>query len=312
MFGFTEKQTILVTGMPRSGTTVIGQRLTGPHVGELYEPLSVSVGDLSVRRQFELIGPAGMPPDAALKFIARLRRGLLFGKWPSPNVPRNPLFNRTRRTMTATLLNPGLRTIVWKDPFAIFWARFIAERGLMPVVITVRDPLAIVASFARMDWRVDIADLRHRLVRNGTTLVDLPASPLEVRPVCHDAVHLWRIVHEEVSAILAMDLPVSVIEIEQNLANPGAVGRQLEKATGLSVVSSAAPTQERVGPGRTANGDEMLPKKAHLSDRSTASITDYWRKILTPAEVEYCQNLNAELYARLKKQIAIARPSSDA
>jgi hypothetical protein len=278
--------------MPRSGTTVIGEMLTFESgTAELYEPMSNQVGDFRIRNQFELIGPAGFSRAQAQTFVTAVRRGHLWGKWPSAESKRNPLFNRTRRTMLRLALDPRVHTVVWKDPFAVFWADWLARQGEVSVVFTLREPLASAASFVRMGWSFDCEALVQRLRANGDLVEPAPGRPADVSVACHSAAVLWRLIHLKLRDWLVAQSSICVIEIEDNLTKPDAVAAALTAATGLHVAPppalAAAPTGE-------------LPRKAHLRGRSSDSITNYWQSVLSASEVAFCTEQTAALYAEVR------------
>jgi hypothetical protein len=287
-----ERRVVLVTGMPRSGTTAIGKRLTfEPGTAELYEPMNRQVGDIRIRHQFELIGPTGFSEVQARAFVGAVRRGLLWGRWPGAETGRNPLFNRTRRTMAKVALNPRVRTVVWKDPFAVFWADWLARQGDVPVVFTLRAPLATAASFVRMGWSFDCAALVERLRANGDAAEPVPPRPADVSVSCHSAAVLWRIIHLRLRDWLAANSPICVIEIEDNLTRPDAVAVALAAATGLRI-APPAPLAE--------TSEARLPNRAHPGKRSSESITSYWRSVLTPGEIAFCNAETAALHAEIR------------
>ncbi|QIK42332.1 hypothetical protein [Pontivivens nitratireducens] len=297
---FSPRQLVLVTGMPRSGTTVIGERLSqGPTVAELYEPMSRKVGDIGIHNQFETVGAGGMSPEQAQAFVARLRRGQLWGRWPGLRSGRNPLLNRTRRTMLAAAFKPGLTHLIWKDPFAVLWADWLTRNTDISVIFTLRAPLSVVASFSRMGWHFDPADLARRMAQSGLLTADLPQRGEGISPNAHDAMLIWYLVHLNLRAWMDADSPITVVDIEDNLEHGVAVGERLQAATGLPVAAAAALST-------APTSGEALPQKAHVKERSAQSITTYWKQTLSPQEIEACEALNGALFEELRARVSLA------
>ncbi|WP_417268638.1 hypothetical protein [Celeribacter baekdonensis] len=288
---------ILVTGMPRSGTTVIGERLLGARSIELYEPMNLQVGDLSIKHQFTLPGEDGLDDAGLDRFVKRLRNGVLFGKYPPKHSPRHPLFNRTRRTMLRTLLDRRAETVIWKDPFAVFIAPRLPERGV-PVVVTVRDPLASAASFQRMNWSFDTGAFQKRLRQIGFETEPFPSPKGNVREESASAARLWALTHRYLLDQIDRQIPLALIGIEGNLSAPEKVAQRLKEATGITPQLAEAATQ-------STDTSEPLPEQAHIKNRSAESVTKYWKKILTEDEASYVRELTDDLYARIQPRLAL-------
>jgi hypothetical protein len=166
---------LVVTGSPRSGTTAVGDTLAmAPGVMSLYEPLNATVGDRRVSQYFEVPGSPSFPAEDARRFAddlmhlrLRLRPGIF---------KRDPAWRKVVKVFTGSRALASYRrarlqpesTLIWKDPFAIFWLKQLSED--LPgfaAVVTHRPPLAVAASFARLTWRFDVASLLTRLAAAG-------------------------------------------------------------------------------------------------------------------------------------------------
>lgn len=147
---------ILVTGIPRSGTTWVGRMLAlSPEVGYVHEPFNPDVNAglrcprLEARFQYvcaENAGdfhasaarPIGFGADliAGLRDAAGLRGRLAFlGDW-----------------MDRRLYRWARRRPLVKDPLALHAAPWLAETFGMQVVVVVRHPAALLASVQALGW----------------------------------------------------------------------------------------------------------------------------------------------------------------
>jgi hypothetical protein len=161
---------IVVTGMARSGTSWVGKLLEAS--GELTyinEPLnpdhppgrSPGVLDASVERHYQYIAEhnedgwlAAFDETLHLRYHvgAELRRN------------RSP-YDLARMVKYATSFRAGRllgRRPLLDDPYALLASEWLAERLGCRVVVVVRDPAAMVASWKKLGWTTDLGELLHQ------------------------------------------------------------------------------------------------------------------------------------------------------
>ncbi len=300
-----EPRLILVTGAPRSGTTVVGELLTAAsHTGELYEPMNASVGDPAIRNPFEVPGSADFSHEAGEAFIDRVAARRLRPRKAS-GTKRHPYFNRTNRTIVLDRLSPTRRRTVWKDPFAFFLTPQVVARGDIPVVVTLRDPLSLAGSFKRMDWAADVGGLARRMREAGLRVDETPETiaMTQADPVRTAAV-LWNLCHRTLIGWLDQGLDVLPVTVSDLIERPAETSARLAAHTSLRVRPPAAPESQ----GAQAGANAALPGKAHVKNRSATSITEYWKRVLDEDEAAFCRELCGslweELEARLRRQSA--------
>jgi hypothetical protein len=144
-----------------------------------------------------------------------------------------------------------------------------------------------------MGWSFDIKEFQSRLQSNKIVRTSLPNPVGRVRPECMSAACLWHLTHLFLINQLEQGSAMTVIGIEDNLTSPEKVAMRLHKATGI------LPTPLDVAQSDDGNVSK-LPNKAHIKNRSTESVTQYWQKILTHDEVAYVRGLNDDLYKRMQ------------
>jgi hypothetical protein len=304
---------VLVTGTPRSGTTPVGDALAAaPGARTLYEPLNFHVGDRRISRYFEVPGAAGFSDataDALVHDIRALRLRLRPGLFPEDQglrrLVKHVTGSRTLATYRQCRLDPALRTIVWKDPFATFLAPRVARDHGIPVVITVRPPAAVAASFKRLSWGFDTADLVARLGPQGEPYRDLVARVTADRPA-HNGAVLWHVVNDWLLRSCA-DIPnMHVVDLEQLVQHRTATLRWLYAELGLTW----GPAIER-HLRRTAGGDGPATPtsgRAHDAKRDPAAVNTYWADVLDPHEVAFVEEINAELWERVQATAVTTSP----
>ncbi|MEV6982805.1 sulfotransferase [Sphaerisporangium sp. NPDC051017] len=267
---------ILVTGLPRSGTSWAGKMLAaGGEAVYVNEPLnpqrppgrSPGVLNADVRHRFQYICPDDEHPwlgaftdTVALRYryAAELRRN---------HRPRD--LARLAKNASAFALGRirGRRALL-DDPFALFSAGWFAERLGCRVVLMVRDPVSLVASWQRLGWRVDLGELLRQplLVRDHPdvrALRSLAGSDDTLATTCA----LWSVARATAETLAERHPGVRLVSYEDLVTDPVARYRDLYAWCGLTWSSraertigrSSAPTARRTPRGVPAPAS-AIPK----------------------------------------------------
>jgi len=252
---------VLVTGLPRTGTSWTGRMLTAS--GELVyvnEPLnpehppghSPGVLDAVVGHRFQYICPdnerAWLPAftrTVALRygFLAELRRN------------RSPydLARMIRHGTAFTLGRLGGRRALLDDPFALFSAGWFADRLDCRVIILLRDPVAFVGSWQRLGWTVYF----HELLEQPLLMRDHPHLEM-LRPLVGSqdrvakAVALWRAAGTTAADLAERHPGIMLARYEDLAREPLAGFRRLYEWAGLTWT---ARVEERVRRACTGASD---------------------------------------------------------
>lgn len=308
---------VLVTGMPRSGTTGVGSVLaSAPRAAYFYEPLNPLSGLHSVDDYFLFAGPSG--PDATLTrqlnqvfgLDLRLRSGI----WRS-----DPAWRRAVKTVTGSRsrvsgvrcrLDPTLRTVVWKDPFASFLVPLLRERLALPAVITVRSPEAAAASFKRLGWGFDLDRVRRHLdeLTPGAAYLD-PSLPWErsTEGSAMNGALLWRLVYGYLDATLP-DVgthdgggPVFWANSRALIASPRETYAQMFETVGLPFTE---PTLREIdGLYADTGTSEPSATRAHDSKRNVNEANSYWSRTLSEDEKTDVAAVTSDVRARVESRI---------
>lgn len=279
---------ILVTGMPRSGTTPVGEMLTkSSHWPELYEPLSNAVGDRRVQNWFiftnELMQSEHLLEDIIAGRIQPSRR--------KETRKKRGVLNRTSFSCLRRRYLPSFAEgIVWKDPFAFFLLPELTVEPQVSSLVTVRAPIEACGSFSRMNWALDINDLRRRAVEAG---IDLPNTHYSSAPVspATSAAELWHLMHTVLLSWLRENMRVTVIDTGENLRAPYQFAEKLSHFSGLDITAQKLTDSPN---------SKKLPDKAHIRKRSKDSISNLWKNQLSKVEIDYCHALNNDLWMELQ------------
>jgi hypothetical protein len=271
---------LLVTGVPRSGTTWLARQLaTDPHTclpGR--EPMNprgrqFALGgqlDSWVRRQ------AFSPAEAAV--LRRCYQG---------REPR--AMSRYGKRQWAALL-PRTRIVV-KDPFALLSVGAVHRlTGAVPVVVY-RNAAAVLASYRRMHWSPDTRELVALGAPEPVDDSDLAAMAA-----------MWSWCHETVLSDLR-DIPAAVVVSHQELTVGGATAWQaLGRHLGLDLrLTSADGTQlPSTAPSAPATGSDHPDDGLHNFDRSSSDVESGWRRRLDPAEISRMEDMVSGAWRRLE------------
>lgn len=268
---------IVVTGVPRSGTTWLARLLaSSPGTGLAgREPMNPR------GRQYALAGTlSGWAEltDLSARQAVALRaayRGV------------NPMVvSRYGRRQWAAPW-PWTRVVI-KDPFALLsLPAVVAATGATPVLVW-RHPAAVLASYRRMGWRADLAEVRPILTAHRTSHTDggLPVPTSAPRDDVEAMAEFWAALHE-----IALDhLPASAVVVShEDLAAGGEdAARRLLERLGLD------------WPGVTVSaGSGDAGTGLHRLDRDPATVAHGWRAHVDADEVDRIEALAGGILERL-------------
>jgi len=147
-------KSILVTGIPRSGTSWVGRMISqAPYVRYVHEPFNIS-GNLcscgvNFNYWFQYINS-----ENCHKYSEHLKHTIY------PAYSRIGLFNTFREVIKTKRIRSfsnyfqaySSRRVIVKDPLAVFSAVTLANMFDMNIVVLIRHPAAIVSSYKALNW----------------------------------------------------------------------------------------------------------------------------------------------------------------
>lgn len=311
---------LLVTGLPRSGTSWVGKMLEGSgqlvYVNEPMNPShppgrSPGVLDASVEHYFHYICEENADPwrhafADTLRLRYRLGRELATNHRP---------YDLARAARYASLFAMGRlrgRGALLDDPYALFSAGWLARTYDIHVVVLVRDPVSFVGAWRTHRWTVDSRELLAQplLMRDHLepSRADLMAVAGSSDWLASTAA-LWRAAYRAADRFVHTDDRLHLVRYEDLVADPVAAFRDLYARVGLSW---AAAAQQRVV-AATTTPDQAPTKRFRWSVRNGLSKTAYrpmtsagaldsYRQRLTPEEIRRARDLTADvresIYAR--------------
>jgi hypothetical protein len=260
---------VLVTGVPRSGTTWLARELAG-------SPGTSLTGREPMNPRGHQYGLGGsLHGWSRLTVLTRRQRLVLLSAYRG----LNPfVYSRYGHRQWAAPW-PGTRVVV-KDPFALLSIPAVrSATGAVPVLIY-RHPAAVLASYRRMGWTADLDEVAAAL---GQTPTPCPEQFQETSGA-DDAwamAQFWSLLHAQALEDLAA-LDVGVIVSHEAVATGGAAAmRTLFERLGLAWDPSAASARPADGERRAAD-----PQALHNLDRAPETVASSWRSRVSPEELE--------------------------
>jgi Sulfotransferase domain len=292
---------IVVTGMARCGTSWVGKLLqAGGGLTYINEPLnpdhppgrSPGVLNASVERHYQYIGEhnedgwlAAFDDTLRLRYhvVAELRRN-------------RSTYDLARMAKYATGFLAGRllgRRALLDDPYALLASEWLANRLGCRVVVVVRDPVAMVASWKRLGWTTDLGELLHQpaLMRDW---LEPFRRELETVSASGDVVDrvalLWRLLYLVAAEYERRCPAIQVVRYEDLATEPVACFADLYATLGLDFDERAEAEVVRSTTGsvrRTAHRWSLsrsgLSKTGFRPMDSRANL-DAWKRHLDAGE----------------------------
>ena len=294
-----DSRPILVTGAPRSGTTWVGKMLAlAPGIGYIHEPFNPvtpkGVSAAPVQRVFEYVSP-----DREADFARPLDRALGFryavgAELPRLRSPRDA--GRAGRDLARTTRwRLERRRALVEDPIALFSAEWLAARFDMDVVVTIRHPAAVVASFKRLGWTH-----RFRSFLEQPALMDAYLRPFEpeIRAYADQppgtvdqATLLWNLCHHVIRLLRDRHGEWSFVRHEDLSRDPLPGYEALYRRLGLELTPESAAA---IADHSSAKNPAEL-RRAHDVRLDSRAGVENWRRVLTPDEIGRVRESTAEL-----------------
>jgi hypothetical protein len=293
------RRPILLTGMPRSGTTWVARILTASgEVGHINEPfnLAVSPGTLRVPAEHWYAYVTAQNED---RYLPALTRVLEF-EYPLVRELRRC---RSRIDVLHTLKwwrdfvrSRGRRPLV-KEPHAVFSAGWFAERLGSDVVVMVREPLAVVSSWKRLEWSFDFTNLLEQsaLMRDwlGPFEAEMTAALSPDRDLVDRVALLWRVIY---SVVADERFPAARLVRHEDLSRDPVRGyRELYEALGLTFSDTVAKAVE--ASSSSENPAETSVERPHETRIDSRANLRNWRHRLSEDEIARIRAVTEETAA---------------
>ena len=306
---------LLVTGMPRTATSWVGKMLEASgrlvYVNEPLNPQhppgrSPGVLRAEVEHAFQYISE-----ENERVWLPAFRDTVRLRFHPLAELRRNhgpyDLMRTVKYTAGFGLGRLRGRRALLDDPYAVFAAPWLHRRVGCRVVVTVRDPVATVASWRRLGWRPRLGELlaQPALVRDRLArfVPELEAARRDEGDGVDQASLLWRVIYGTVAAYRGEIPGLEVVRHEDLSADPVPAFAGLYDRLGLPFGPEAeraivAATSGGAGGGAmrwsVSAGGVSKTAARRLDSRGNLQV---WRERLAPEEVARIRELTAEVAA---------------
>lgn len=283
-----DRRPILVTGVPRSGTTWLarwlasgdGMALTGR------EPMNPREGQYALGGSLDGWVRLTTPSSRQRRALRLAYRG-----WDPRVYSRYGL-----RRWAAPL--PWTRLVV-KDPFALLSVPAVVRcTGATPVLVF-RHPGAVLASYRRMGWAPDLAELRAVLDRaRDDPSLDVPDLPPALDASTAEAMGLfWARLHDLALVDAARTHTSLVVVAHHELAAAGPEGgRRLAERLSVGWTDEMeTELSKEAGTGVSGSAASL-----HNLQRAPAEVAQAWREKLAPDDVRVIEAVTEETHERLR------------
>jgi Sulfotransferase family len=291
--------------MPRSGTTWVGRMLDASEATTyIDEPLNIWRRPRLLRRQ--TLGWPGYPYVTAenedqfrpvLRGLVTLELDLL----PELVAARTPGELWTAVSTWAAFLAGrarGRRALI-KEPHAFFLVpRFVESLG-GAAVVTVRHPAAVVSSWKRLGWPVDLDQLLAQplLIRDWLEPYERDLRKLRSSDdVVSQVSLLWAIVYDFIASLPDRPDSLRIVRHEDLSTNPVEGYRELYAALGLSFTARVEQAvRDASSPSNPKQISVAQPYAVRLDSR--ANLFN-WKERLTAEEIARVRALTYDVAAR--------------
>lgn len=301
---------ILVTGMPRSGTTAVGRMLSlARGTCTLHEPFNYHVGLKEIDCYFEIPGAGTFSRQKLDHCVDRMRAldlsykpGVFPGEGRWRRAAKRVVGGRAINSYRRCRLTPSLRTIIWKDPCACFTADIVTAAHGAEVVVTLRNPWAVAASFKRLDWGFDLDDISERFQVLGLDcpVRRMPAWSRRDESAINAAI-LWHLVYATLGRWAEGNEHIRLLDLDEVIEAPDQTYAKLYSLLDLAWDDRVAA---RIAARYATTSERRMPKegKPHDMRRDLSTINRYWTDLLDSDEQALVGDVAGQLWQDLRGQ----------
>lgn len=306
---------LLVTGLPRSGTSWTGKMLEGSgQVVYVNEPMNTrrppgrSPGVLNARVQhrFQYIDPSD---DAAWAAAFHDTLRLRFHPLAELRSVRHP-YDVARGLKYATQFTVGAvrhRRAMLDDPNALFSAGWLTQRMGVSTLVLVRDPVGLLGSWKALGWQVQLTELLSQpaLMRDHLApWAEQIQQAVDTGDWIDRMCCLWNVAHEVIDRLRNEVDHVLIRRYEDLASDPMQQFAEVYEWFGLDwsddaqrVVSEATSTATASTRGFSWSG---FSRTAYQRMDSKSAVTKAEQR-LTPDEIERVRSLTGQVAARFPR-----------
>lgn len=294
---------ILVTGMPRSGTTWVGRMLDAtPETGWISEPFNLdrapTVFRAPVPHWFMYVTSDN---DAA--YVGPMLEALRFDSHYLDDLKavrsKRDFVQVVRRWRVQQECRGHRKRPLVKEPHAVFSAEWLARRFGFAVVITVRHPVAVVSSWKRLNWPFDFGHLLSQplLVRDWLEPFrrEIEAAARDPDDLIGHVALLWRLVYGVVAHYQERFPEFHVVRQEDLSLDP--VGRFAELYSAIALPFTDEARRAIEGASSATNPREVSAADPYGVRLDSRANLENWKRRLSETEVARIRSIAGDIAA---------------
>jgi Sulfotransferase family len=271
------RRSILVTGIPRSGTTWVARLLAQSRGAAMLgrEPMNPRRGQFALAGRLDGWARLDAPDSARARTLRRVYAGL---------EPRTYGRYGIRQWRAA-----GPRTtLIVKDPFALLSIRGVCDAtGAVPVLVF-RSAVETLSSYRRMGWTPDTEEFN----AVGAHIDDAD----EAATMAHFWSWGYECALESIATLAGAGRPTVVVS-HAELTAAGPSGQDvLRRALGLDPVG----TETTLKGDAPSDSRRVDPERLHNFDRTPEEVLAGGRAQVDPAEAARVESMTEETWSRLQ------------
>lgn len=299
---------ILVTGMPRSGTTWVGRMIDASGcVGYLNEPFNLATDPGTLR----------VPVGRWFPYVTEENEHEILPALTELLAFQYPLARELAKCRTGTAVrhtlkwwrsyarSRGLRPLV-KEPHAVFSIEWFRRRLASDVVVTVRHPAAVVSSWKRLEWDFDFENLlgQPALARDWLEPYadEMRAAATAGADLVDRIALLWDVVYRVVDGHRQRMPAILIARQEDYALDPVGCFRELYDALQLPFEADAATAV--TASSQVGNLSEPPADAPHETRLDSRAGLDSWRRRLDADEIARIRRRTEETASRFYAEIS--------
>lgn len=276
------KKLIIITGIPRSGTTIIGEVVgQDENTDYIYEPYNKITGLTNVNEYFEIeskdrtVATVNKFTENLLKYNLKFKCNF----YPEDKIQKKIIkklgFTRNNISYLRCKYLTRPSNLIVKDPFLYFMTDSFNEN--VKIIVTERSTEQIAASFKRMKWSFDVCDINDRLRGAGKNYL----KNIEEFNYSNSAINgalldkLAKINRKESPNIYYVNMNEVIEDFYENY-------KKIFSFVGMDFSEKIV---KYISTRNSEKASEYNNNKAHSKKRNVKSLTNYWKKILDENEI---------------------------
>jgi hypothetical protein len=298
---------ILVTGAPRTGTTLLGAMLgLASRTGILFEPFHPDAGVEGIRAEYERETHGTGPLRLEFPFVSEdhpaaacfrsLFDAVLTGRVKYQRPRYRGRFGWVtvwaRRVLTSRLALHNRWAAAWpfherfviKDPHLCLASEFAHRSIGADCVVTVRHPAATVESWTRLGWNPDLRQFWRQPLLWDRYLSGLPRPDVERSSPLEKAAYAWLYIHTVLWKFQERNPDMRFLHLEDIAERPVEELQALYARLGLPFDPSV---QRAIARHTMAASDAVgTGARPHRLKRNSRSVVAGWKRRLSVADQE--------------------------